>query len=78
MIEAQEYEVSELDGTSQTVVKFTDDGVEKVLELREYLNTKMDESLHELIRTNVLNATRNFQHRVDAFIRNIIFQSLNI
>ena len=38
---------------------------------------EVDESLHELIRTNVLNATRNFQHRVDAFIKNIIFGKNN-
>ena len=32
----------------------------------------MNESLHEMIRTNVLTATRNFHHRVESFKREII------
>ena len=72
-----EYEVSDIDGSSRTIVKYSRDGQQKVLELKEYLEVEVDESLHELIRTNVLNATRNFQHRVDAFIKNIIFGENN-
>ena len=68
-----EYEVSGLDGSSRTLITFKKDGEKKKLELQDYLKSEIDESLHELIRTNVLNATRNFQHRVDAFIKNIIF-----
>ena len=72
-----EYDVTGYDGKSRTIVKFCKDGVEQELELEVYLKNEVDESLHELIRTNVLNATRNFQHRVDAFIKNIIFGDNN-
>ena len=41
------------------------------------MKEEVDDSQHELIRTNVLNATRNFQHRVDAFIKEIVFGSNN-
>ena len=40
---------------------------------KEYLETYIDQSQHELIRRNVLLATRNFQHRVETFRREIIF-----
>ena len=58
-----EYEVLP-DGSSLTIVKFNEDGHERTLELHEYIANKVDESLHEILRTNVLNATRNFNHRV--------------
>ena len=70
-----EYDVIGQNGQSK--VRFMKNGVEQELLLREYLEQEVDESLHELIRTNVLNATRNFQHRVDAFIKNIIFGANN-
>merc|ERR1712208_88843 len=50
---------------------------EEPISLEEYLRTEVDDSLHELIRNNVLNSTRNFQHRVEAFIREIIFGENN-
>ena len=65
------------EGTNKTTVKFIEDGQEETMELREYLEEKVDESEHEMIRTNVLNATRNFQHRVNAFIKEIIFGENN-
>ena len=68
------YEVSAL-GVSTTTVYHP--GSEDETSLREYLKIEQDESLHELIRTNVLNATRNFQHRVDAFMNNIVFGDNN-
>jgi superfamily II DNA helicase RecQ len=72
-----EYEVSGTDGLSKTIIKFMKNEIEEELELQEYLKSEIDENLHELIRTNVLNATRNFQHRVDAFIKEIIFGDNN-
>ena len=68
-----EYEVLP-DGSSLTTVKFNEDGQERTMELHEYLENKVDESLHEILRTNVLNATHNFNHRVNSFIKDIIFQ----
>ena len=63
-----EYSVDE-DGTTNTRVK---DGklLDKTLE--QFLQEDVNESLHEMIRTNVLTATRNFQHRVDAFRNEIL------
>ena len=58
-----EYEVLP-NGISRTTVKFIEDGNEETMELQQYLEEKVDESQHEMIRTNLLNATRNFQHRV--------------
>ena len=72
-----EYEVSETTGSDDTFVIFLQDGLKKKVSLRKYLEDEVDESHHELIRTNVLNATRNFQRRVDAFIKEIIFGSNN-
>ena len=72
-----EYEVSEKDGVSTTYVTFVKNGIEKKVPLKQYMKEEVDDSQHELIRTNVLNATRNFQHRVDAFIKEIVFGSNN-
>ena len=60
-------------GTTETEVKLKD-GTQKPLQ--EFLTDNLDESLHEMIRTNVITATRNFQHRVDAF-RNEILMGKN-
>ena len=40
--------------------------------LTKFLEEDLDKSLHELIRTNVLTATRNFQHRVNSFRTHIM------
>ena len=40
---------------------------------KEYLEKYIDASQHELIRRNVLLATRNFQHRMEMFKKEIIF-----
>ena len=68
-----EYSV-EVDGRTETKVKCWD-GTYKNLE--QFLEEDLDESLHELIRTNVLTATRNFHRRVEAFRREIIMGKNN-
>ena len=40
---------------------------------QEYTEKYIDESQHEIIRRNVLLATRNFQHRMEMFKKEIIF-----
>ena len=40
---------------------------------KDYLEKYIDESQHELIRRNVLLATRNFQHRMEVFKKEIVF-----
>ena len=69
-----EYNVS-VEGKNTTTV--VSPGSKEPVPLREYLKNEIDESLHEMIRTNVLNATRNFQHRVLAFLREIVFGENN-
>ena len=64
------------DATTETIVKSKDKRhIEKAL--KKFLDEDIDESLHEMIRTNVLTATRNFQHRVDAFRTEIILGENN-
>ena len=45
--------------------------------LSDFLREDVDESLHEFIRNNVLLATRFFQHRVQAFIREVMLGKNN-
>ena len=45
--------------------------------LSDFLKEDVDNSLHEFIRNNVLLATRFFQHRVQAFIREIMLGKNN-
>ena len=60
------------DGTTEVkVVTLENLLVEK--ELKQFLQEDVNESLHEMIRTNVITATRNFHHRVETFKREIIF-----
>ena len=66
-----EYIVGE-DGTTQTIVKKKGNLVINK-ELYIFLQEDVDESHHELIRTNVMTATRNFHHRVETFRKEIIF-----
>ena len=61
------------DATTETMVIGKDEGI---IPLKQFLQENVDESLHEMIRTNVLTATRNFQHRVDTF-RNEIMMGKN-
>ena len=64
-----EYSVKE-DGTTETKVNSEDGRIRGKL-LAKFLQEDIDDSLHEMIRTNVLTATRTFQHRVDAFRKDI-------
>ena len=53
----------------ETHVKISE---EQFLPLKEYLESYVSESQHELIRTNVLIACRNYNHRVKAFIKSVV------
>ena len=57
----------------QVTVKVERDGEEVEVPWNDYLRDFVDESQHELIRRNVLLATRNFQHRMEMFRKEIIF-----
>ena len=62
------------DGFPKTVVyvEYSKNGQIQRDCLKKYLEEQVDESLHEFIRGNVLLATRYFNHRVKAFITNIM------
>ena len=45
--------------------------------LREFLKEDIEESKHELIRGNVVMATRYFHHRVKSFISKVVMAKSN-
>ena len=45
--------------------------------IEQFMNEDLDESLHELVRGNVLTATRYFDHRVKQFINKIVMGKNN-
>jgi hypothetical protein len=64
------------DGSTETIVK--NKGERKIDKtLAKFLLEDVNDSLHEMIRTNVLTATRNFHHRVDAFKKEIMMGKNN-
>ena len=66
----------EIDSKGKQETKVIIDG-EEPMSLREYLDEKIDSSQHELIRRNVLNATRNYTRRVKSLINNIVLDKHN-
>ena len=66
------YSVDEF-GRDNTTVEVRDG--EKTIEKPwlEYLRDHVDEKLHSIMKRNVLLATRNFQHRVETFRKEVIF-----
>ena len=56
-----------------------EDGQEKVLinslSIEDYLS--QNSSRHEHIKNNILTATRNFQHRVKSFIKNVVMNAFS-
>ena len=42
------------------------------ISLDQFIEKEMEESIHEILRRNVVTATRNYQHRVKAFIKEIM------
>ena len=62
------------EGNNSTIIK---DKNGKEMDLRKYLETEVDQSQHDIIRTNILNASRNYNHRVKAFIKEIVMDKSN-
>ena len=67
--------VTHKDGTTETRVRTRNGRNSKPL--KTFLSEDVNESLHEMIRTNVLTASRNFQHRVNAFRNEILLGKNN-
>jgi hypothetical protein len=71
--------IYDITGTTETtwVAKMNDGTeVERKL-LKHFLEEDMDESFHELIRRNIMIATRNYKNRVDAFMKEIVNDKSN-
>ena len=68
--------VPDEEGNWDTLVKARVKGGEWKL-LKQFIEEDVDESLHELIRGNVLTATRYFQHRVKKFISKVMMGKKN-
>ena len=58
-----------------TIVHFN--GGKSCLPLDEYLQTQDGQSIHEILRNNVVTATRNYEHRVQSLIKNIVLHPHN-
>ena len=54
-----------------------DVGDGNLVPLKMYLEQYVDNSRHEMIRTHVLNASRNYNHRVKSFIKEIVLDKNN-
>ena len=65
------YEVDK-EGREQVTVEVVQGSETVRLPWQQYLDEYVDNNQHELIRQNVLLATRNFQHRVEVFRREVI------
>ena len=59
------------DSTAETRV-ISKDGRRINKDLKTFLREDVSDSLHEMIRTNVITATRNFHHRVESFKKEIM------
>ena len=60
-----------LDCTTETWI-MSKDGRPIGKDLATFLKEDVNDSLHEMIRTNVITATRNFHHRVESFKKEIL------
>ena len=60
-------------GKENVTVEVTIDRKPVEIPWEEYLKNHVEEKQHEIMRRNVLLATRNFQNRMEAFRKEIIF-----
>ena len=70
------YEVDE-EGHEHVTVEVVQGGRRVRLPWKQYLEEYVDDRQHELLRQNVLLATRNFQHRVEVFRREVKFEIIS-
>ena len=70
------YEVDK-DGREQVTVDVPEGGKTEKKPWKRFLEENVPENQHEMIRKNVLLATRNFQHRVEMFRKKILFGNNN-
>ena len=58
--------------TTTIYVDYIENGETNTKKIRDYIEEVLDESFHESIRGHVLLATRFFNHRVKAFMKDIV------
>ena len=64
-------------GDEVTLIGVDKDSQTNWIPLEQYVEEEMDVSLHEILRRNVVTATRNYNHRVKSFIKEIMMDSSN-
>ena len=70
------YSVEKVDGQWKQVIEVKQNN-RTWKNLEDFMKEDIDESQHELIRCNVVTATRYFDHRVKTFLRDIVMSSSN-
>ena len=64
-------------GEEETLVGVKSDDEYKWIPLEDYVENYMDDTVHETLRRNVVTATRNYNHRVKSFIKEIMTDKSN-
>ena len=64
-------------GEEETMVQVEKEGKMVWLTLDEYVEHFMDESIHEVLRRNVVTATRNYNHIVKSFVKEVMMDHSN-
>ena len=67
--------VYEINGLQENTWVVKENNERRLLE--DYLEDDVDDSFHELVRRNIIVATRNYKNRFDAFVKNIILDKSN-
>ena len=67
----------DINGNEETQVGAMVDGVIKWVTLEDYLENHLNETFHEILRRNVVTATRNYNHRVKSFINEVMMHKSN-
>ena len=65
------------EGVQETLVQLENGENGEMMKMQDYLEQHVDSSLHEMIRTHVFIATRNYNNRVKSFIRDIMTDKNN-
>ena len=65
-------------GKQNVTVEVKIDGENVEMPWQDYLKSYVEEGKHQMMKRNVLLATRNFNHRVEAFRQNVIFGPNNM
>ena len=65
------------EGNWDTIVEVRKNKEDNYKPMKSFIEDDIEETLHELVRDNVMTATRYFQHRVKQFIRTVMMGKNN-